>query len=65
MRLKSSAYSAGKRAGRAEPNLMVVNGLKYLITPRCPFTLRHFISLFLWHEGYYHGTMQRLTTVKG
>lgn len=56
-----SAYGAGKRAGRAEPDIEVINGHKYLKTPVCPFPLRRFISFFLWHEGLYNGTMQRLT----
>lgn len=56
-----SAYSAGKRAGRAQPATEVINGHKYLKTPVCPFTVRRFVSFFLWHEGYYNGTMRRLT----
>ena len=55
-----SAYGAGNRAGRAQPNTQVVNGHKYLKTPVCPFTGWQFVSLFLWHEGYYNGLMERL-----
>ena len=54
------AYGAGYRSGRAIPNIMRVNGLGYLIEPKCPFKPHRFICLFLWHQGLYIGTMERL-----
>ncbi len=61
-----AAYGAGHRAGRAEPDIEVINGLRYLKTPVCPFTGWQFLHAFLWHEGHYNGQRQRLTkTLKG
>jgi hypothetical protein len=56
-----SVYGAGYRAGRATPRLVVVDGHKYIETPRCPFNGWRFVSWALWHEGLHNGTMQRLT----
>ena len=64
MSLKS-AYGAGKRAGRAEPVFLVANGLKYPVTPQCPFTPLQCLRYALWHEGFYNGTIQRLTMKGG
>ena len=57
-----SAYGAGKRAGRACPAFMIVEGKhKVIARPVCPFPAWRFVSWFLWHEGYHKGTIQRLT----
>ena len=58
----TSAYKAGVRAGRAEPDIEIINGHSYLKTPKCPFKWFQFIRFFLWNEGYYNGVVYRLTS---
>lgn len=64
----SKAYGAGKRAGRAQPRFKRLyrdSEQKVIATPRCPYQRPwQFLCAFLWHEGHYVGTMQRLN-VKG
>lgn len=61
LRKLKAAYGSGYRAGRAAPDLIVINGLKYLYPARCPFSPLHFIRYFLWYEGNYKGTIERLS----
>ena len=63
-----TAYGAGYRAGRVEPEQISVTKpdgreVSYLVPPTCPFPKRSLRS-FLWHEGYYEGQLERLTIRK-
>lgn len=57
----AAAYAAGWRAG-ATTRTEVINGLRYIKTAVCPFTLWRPISWAVWHEGHYVGQMKSLTT---
>lgn len=62
-RIPRKPYGAGWRAGKAD-RLTVCwpDGTKMLREPVCPFSAWRFFSFFLWHEGYYNGTMEKLST---
>lgn len=60
MTLKS-AYKGGWRAG-ATVRFEVINGLKYMKKPMCPFHWWQPIRWMLWHEGEFEGLFQRVTS---
>lgn len=57
----TKAYKGGWRAGMAEPQCTIINGLSYMMHPHCPYyKLRHALHIVVWQQGLYNGTVERL-----